>query len=69
MKISARNILKGNVESMDEGQVTSTVKIRIESPGTVTASITKEAVSELGLKEGDEVYAVIKASQVLVAKK
>jgi len=69
MKISARNILKGKVESIDEGQVTSTVKIKIESPGTVTASITKEAVAELGLKDGDEVYAIIKASQVLVAKK
>jgi len=69
MKISARNILKGKIESIDEGQVTSTVKIKIESPGTVTASITKEAVAELGLKDGDEVYAIIKASQVLVAKK
>ncbi len=69
MKISARNILKGKIERMDEGQVTSTVKIAIESPGTITASITKEAVEELGLKKGDEVYAVIKASQVLVAKK
>ncbi len=69
MKISARNVLKGKVESVDDGQVTSTVKVKIESPGTITASITKEAVSELGIKDGDEVFAVIKASQVLIAKK
>ncbi len=69
MKISARNILKGKIEGIDKGPVTATVKIKIESPGTVTASITTEAAEELGLKEGEEVYAVIKASEVLVAKK
>ncbi|MEN4006709.1 MAG: TOBE domain-containing protein [Methanobacterium sp.] len=35
----------------------------------VTASITKEAVEDLDLKEGEEVYAVIKASEVMIAKK
>ncbi|MGF7117596.1 TOBE domain-containing protein [Methanobacterium oryzae] len=69
MKISARNTLKGKIESIDKGPVSATVKIKIESPGTITASITKEAVEDLGLKDGEEVYAIIKASQVLVAKK
>jgi molybdopterin-binding protein len=69
MKISARNTLKGKIEKIDKGPVTATVKIKIDSPGTVTASITKEAVEELGLKDGEEVYAVIKASEVMVAKK
>lgn len=69
MKISARNVLKGKIEGIDKGPVSATVKIKIESPGTVTATITKEAVEDLGLKDGEEVYAVIKASEVLVAKK
>lgn len=69
MKISARNTLKGKIESIDKGPVSATVKIKIDSPGTITATITKEAVEELGLKDGEEVYAIIKASQVLVAKK
>ena len=69
MKMSARNMLKGKVESMDKGAVTATVKIKIDSPETVTASITKEAAEDLGLKSGDEVHAVIKASEVIVAKK
>ncbi|WP_414469798.1 TOBE domain-containing protein [Methanobacterium sp. ACI-7] len=69
MKISARNVLKGKIENVDKGPVSSTIKIKLESPDTVTASITKEAVEELGLKEGEEVYAIIKASEVMVAKK
>lgn len=69
MKISARNILKGKIESVDKGPVSSTIKIKIDSPNTVTASITKEAVEDLGLKEGEKVYAIIKASEVMVAKK
>ena len=69
MKMSARNMLKGKVESMDKGAVTATVKIKLDSPDTVTASITKEAAEDLGLKEGEEVHAVIKASEVMIAKK
>jgi molybdopterin-binding protein len=69
MKMSARNMLKGKIEMIDKGPVSSTVKIKMDSPDTVTASITKEAVEDLGLKEGEEVYAVIKASEVIVAKK
>ena len=69
MKISARNVLKGKIEKVDKGPVSSSIKIKLDSPDTVTASITKEAVEDLGLKEGDEVFAVIKASEVMVAKK
>ena len=69
MKISARNMLKGKIEGIDKGPVSTRVKIKMDSPGTVTASITTEAAEELGLNKGNEVYAVIKASEVLVAKK
>jgi molybdopterin-binding protein len=69
MKISARNSLKGKVEEVKEGVVTATIKLKIENPGEITATITKEAVEELGLKVGDEAIAIIKSSEVMIAKK
>ena len=68
LKISARNRLKGTVEKVDKGQVASNVKINIETPTTITAVITKEAVEELEIKPGDKVEAVIKATEIMVAK-
>jgi len=65
MKLSARNVLKGEVVGIVTGAVTSHVKIDVG--GTmVTAAITNEAVAELGLKQGGAAYAVIKASDVMV---
>lgn len=68
MKISARNVLKGKVIDVTLGQTTAHVRIDIGGGRVVTSSITNEAVAELGLKVGDEAYAVIKASDVLVGK-
>ncbi len=68
LKISARNRLKGIVENVDKGPITSKVKIKINTPVTITAVITKEAVEDLGIKPGEEVEAVIKATEVMVAK-
>jgi len=66
MKISARNVLKGTVKSIHKGATTAHVQLDVG--GTiVTASITNEAVDELGLKEGMQASAVIKASDVMVA--
>lgn len=66
MKISARNRLKGRIVNVTKGQTTA--HVRIDVNGTVvTASITNEAVDELGLAVGQEAYAVIKASDVMVA--
>lgn len=66
MRISARNQLKGRVVMVVRGQTTA--HVRIDVGGTIiTASVTNEAVDELGLKPGDEAYAVIKASDVMVA--
>ena len=53
---------------MVRGQTTAHVKIDVGGGSVVTASITVEAVDELGLREGDAAYAVIKASDVIVAK-
>jgi molybdopterin-binding protein len=68
MKLSARNIFPGRVTEVRKGQTTAHVKIEIGAGVVVTASITNEAVDDLGLKVGDQASAVIKASDVLVAK-
>ena len=68
LKISARNRLKGTVQKVDKGIITAKVKIKIEVPVVVTAIISKEAVEELGVKAGDSIEAVIKATEVMVAK-
>ena len=66
MRISARNRLKGRIVEVTMGQTTA--HVRLDVNGTiVTASITNEAVDELGLKPGQEAYAVVKASDVMVA--
>lgn len=66
MRLSARNQLKGRIVGVTRGATTS--HVRIDIGGTiVTASITNEAVDELGLAAGQEAYAVIKASDVMVA--
>jgi len=67
MKISARNRLKGKVVDVVKGATTAHIRIDIGNGVIVTASITNEAVDELGLKVGSEAYAVIKASDVMVA--
>ena len=68
MKLSARNQLKGKVVDVTKGATTSHVRIDIGSGVIVTSSITNEAVADLALKNGDEVWAVIKASDVMVGK-
>ncbi|UGY09468.1 TOBE domain-containing protein [Phyllobacterium pellucidum] len=66
MKISARNRLKGKVVEVTKGATTAHVRIDVGG-SVVTASITNEAVDDLGLKVGDNAYAVVKASDVMVA--
>lgn len=66
MKISARNQLAGTVRSITEGAAIANVELDVGG-NRVEASITVEAVQELGLSEGSEVVAVIKASDVLLA--
>ncbi len=68
MRLSARNMLKGKVEKVEKGPITATIKIKIESPNMVTAIISKESVEDLDIKEGDEVTAVIKSTEVMIAK-
>jgi molybdopterin-binding protein len=68
MKLSARNQLKGKIVAVTKGQTTAHVRIDIGNGVIVTSSITNAAVDDLGLTVGDEAIAVIKASDVMVAK-
>jgi molybdopterin-binding protein len=68
MKLSARNQIKGKIVEVKKGATTSHVRIDIGNGVVITSSITNEAVDDLGLKNGDAVAAVIKASDVMVAK-
>jgi len=68
MKLSARNQLKGKVLDVVKGATTSHVRIDIGGGVIVMSSITNEAVADLALKTGDAVWAVIKASDVMVGK-
>ena len=64
MKLSARNLLKGTIVEVKKGQTTA--HVRIDVAAVITASITNEAVDELKLQKGQQAYAVIKASDVMV---
>jgi molybdopterin-binding protein len=68
MKLSARNQLTGKIVTVTKGQTTAHVRIDIGGGVIVTSSITNEAIDDLGLAVGDTAIAVIKASDVMVAK-
>jgi molybdopterin-binding protein len=68
MKLSARNQIKGKVVGVNKGNTTGHVRIDIGNGVIVTSSITNDAIDELALKVGDDAIAVIKASDVMVAK-
>jgi molybdopterin-binding protein len=67
MKISARNVLKGKVKSITHGSVNSEIVVELPSGTEITSIITKNSAEKLGLKEGHEVHAVIKATSVMLA--
>ena len=66
MKISARNQLKGRIVEITKGATTAHVRIDIGG-AIVTSSITNAAVDDLGLTVGRQAYAVVKASDVMIA--
>ncbi len=67
MKISARTMLKGKIKQVNGGAVNAEVIIETAGGETLVAIITKSSVKSLGLKKGMDAYAVIKASNVMVA--
>lgn len=66
MKLSARNILPGKVVAVTRGATTAHVKIEVASGFVITASITNEAVDDLGIAVGKAATAVVKSSDVIV---
>lgn len=68
MRLSARNVLKGKVIEVKKGATTAHARIQLPGGAIITSSITNEAVEELRLATGDDAYAVIKASDVMVGR-
>ena len=66
MKLSARNQIPARVTSINSGEAIANVELETDGVRLV-ASVTVEAVRELGLAEGSQVTAVIKASDVIIA--
>jgi len=67
MQLSARNVLKGKVKKIVRGAVNSEVVIDLDSGTEIVSIITNSSVDSLKLAEGKPAYAVIKASNVMVA--
>jgi len=67
MNFSARNVLKGKVKKVDHGAVNSEVILELPGGSEITSIITKASAQRLKLEEGKEAYAIIKASNVLLA--
>ena len=67
MKISARNVLKGKVVQIQRGAVNSEIVIELPEGTKIVSIITNASVDSLGLQEGEQAYAVVKASNVMIA--
>ena len=66
MRLSARNQLSGTVTAIEEGAVMTIVKIELPGGQRITSSVTKDAVTDLGLTVGAAVVAVIKSTEVML---
>ena len=67
MKISARNVLKGKIKKVKKGAVNTEILLELPGGAQVVSIISKESATKLGLKSGKAAYAVIKASNVMIA--
>jgi molybdopterin-binding protein len=67
MKISARNVLKGKILKISRGAVNAEVALELPGGIQVVSIITNTSVDTLGIKEGKQAYAVVKASSVMIA--
>lgn len=66
MKVSARNVLPGKVKAVTPGAVDSEIVVELAPGLEVVAIITKVSAENLKLKPGAKVYAIIKASNVMI---
>jgi molybdopterin-binding protein len=67
MKLSARNLLKGKIKSFTRGAANSEVVIQLPGGELLVSIITRESAESLGLEPGSDAYAVVKASNVMIA--
>ncbi|MBN2496967.1 MAG: TOBE domain-containing protein [Deltaproteobacteria bacterium] len=68
MKLSARNVLEGKVVSIDKGMITCLVKLDIGGGHVISSVISKQSAEEMALAVGDRAAAVIKSTEVILAK-
>lgn len=68
MKYGARNQIVGKVVEIKKGNLMCKVKLEVTAPATVSSVMTIESMESLGLKEGDNVTAIVKAINVLLVK-
>lgn len=66
MKLSARNQIKGKIVKIDKGTVNGIVTLDIGGGNQIVSTISMGSIEELGLVEGKEAYAIIKATSVMV---
>ncbi len=66
MKLSARNIFKGTVKSIEIGPVNAELTLEVAPKLLITSIITRKSCEDLKLKVGKKAYAVIKASNVMI---
>lgn len=66
MKLSARNMLKGTVSEIEMGSVNVVVKVDLGGGQMISSMITMDAAKDMGLKVGDPVFAIVKASNVIL---
>ena len=67
VKVSARNVLKGKVKSVEHGSVNSEVVLQLPGGTEIVSIITKTAAQNLGMREGKEAYVIIKTSNAMLA--
>lgn len=68
MELSARNKLQGTIEEIVKGAVMAKVKVNIGGGNVVSSLISVDSVDELNLKVGDNVYAIVKSTEVMIGK-
>ena len=66
MQLSARNSIKGKIVEITPGIVTAKVKLDIGNGNTIVSVITVDSVKEMGLKVGDEAFAIFKSTEVMI---
>ncbi len=69
LKLSTRNRLQGTVRSVEKDRAAARIVIEVEGPARLSALITREAADDLDLRAGDSVEALVKSTEVMLAKR